>query len=119
MGPTGPWTRWLQRDDYVFVGNNGSLAGISGAVNVFNDGGADYLYVEDNNDPTPRTATFASGSLTWASYAAPITWVPSASSTGGVTYLDYEAGSGANDRRRQYDNLYHETYISAGGRDDR
>ena len=105
--------------DNIFVGNNGSLAGISGAIDVFNYVGADYLYVDDYNDPTPRNATFASGSLTWASYAAPITWVPSASSTGGVTYLDYEAGSGSNvidvDNT---DDLYHETYISAGGRND-
>ena len=81
---------------YVSVGTGDSLAGIKGAVTVANFYGSTYLYISDSADTTARSATLADGSLTWASYAAPIYWSPSSTSTGGVTYVAVYGGTGGN-----------------------
>jgi hypothetical protein len=72
----------------------GTAAGsINGLVDVYGSGDT-YLYVEDFNTTSPRTATLTSTSLTGLSSGA-IEWTPSPSPTGGVTLLEIY-GSAAN-----------------------
>jgi len=105
--------------DSVDVGE-GSLAGINGAVHVYNSSsgstGSSYLTINDSSDPTGQTATLSDGELTGLGASAPIYWTPSASFSGGVTYLTVAGGSGGN---KFYvdntSNLYMDTYLSTGG----
>ena len=85
------------QEDYVSVGTSNSLAGMQEGpwrwINVY---GSTYLYISDSADTMARSATLADGSLTWASYAAPIDWSPSSTPTGGVTYVAVYGGTGGN-----------------------
>ena len=59
---------------WVTIGNNGSLAGIKGAVQIFNSGnGYSYLNANDSADAKARSATFSDGTLTGLSNQGPIT----------------------------------------------
>ncbi len=74
--------------DNVHIGN-GTLAGISGAVNV-SGAGATYLYVDDGSDTSPHSPTLTGTSLTGLSPGT-IQWAASKTGTGGVTYLKIAA----------------------------
>ena len=76
----------------------GLTAGIAGSVDVYNSSssGYSYLTVDDSSDTTGRTANLYDGELTGLGASAPVYWSPSASSTGGVTFVDAEGGSGGN-----------------------
>jgi hypothetical protein len=71
--------------DSVNVGS-GTLANVNGAVSV-SGAGSTNLIVDDSNDATAHNATLTATSLTGLSRGA-IQWVPSATFTGGVIFLD-------------------------------
>ena len=102
--------------DWVDVGV-GSTAAIKGTVDVYNSSssGSSYLEVDDSSDTTGRTADLYNGGLTGLGAGAPIDWIPSASATGGVTYVMAYGGSGGNTFNvHNTSNLYHRTYLSTG-----
>jgi hypothetical protein len=83
----------------VTVGNNGSLAGIKGAVQVLDSGsGFSYLMIDDSADSKGRNATLSDGMLTGLANQAPITWDDgsSSSNSGGVEYVQIEGGAAAD-----------------------
>jgi hypothetical protein len=81
--------------DVVDVENNGSLAGIHGAVRVGTPG-ASTVYIDDSADKTGRTATLDQGHLTWTNYAAPVYWAPTAKGSSGLAFLGVYLGTGTN-----------------------
>ena len=103
--------------DSVDVGE-GSLAKINGQVLVYNSYsvGSSDLYIDDHLDTSGETATLDDGELTGMGASAPIEWVPSASISGGVTFLVVEGGTGRNMFLvNNTSSLYYETYLSTGG----
>jgi hypothetical protein len=76
-------------------GLGGTLANIAGPVNVDNSSGGTTLRVDDSGDTVGKTATLTDGLLTGLAPAA-ISWHPTASTTGGVNFLDILGGSGGN-----------------------
>jgi hypothetical protein len=74
--------------DTVKLGNNGSLADIGGLVHIDNSAGTTFLTMDDSADPTARTITMDTTSVTFDGYAS-VTW-------SGVFYLGLKAGSGGN-----------------------
>jgi hypothetical protein len=77
------------------VGAGGSVQGIQGPVTVDNPAGATELTVDDSKDPMSRNATLNDGSIVHLA-PAPISWTPTATATGGVTYVGIYGGSGGN-----------------------
>jgi hypothetical protein len=102
--------------DYVYAGN-GTMSSINGSVYVYG-AGSTYLYVEDYNDATGRTATLNQTSLSGLSTGT-IEWAPTTSSTGGVTYLDINGpAAGSTFNVTDTPNLYNYTFLDTGiGRD--
>jgi hypothetical protein len=88
----------------------GSLANINGWVNVYGTGSTG-LYLNDGNDTTGRTVSMYDGEITGLA-PANITWTPSASASGGVTYLALIGGAGG-DTFNVYNtsSLYFYTYL--------
>jgi hypothetical protein len=96
----------------------GSTAGIHGLVDAYNSGSGGYstLTVVDTADTTGRTANLYDGELTGLGLSAPVYWAPSASSTGGVTYVVvYGDAHGNTFNVYNTSNLYYDTYLSTGG----
>ena len=89
--------------DTVTIGSNapwlgGTLANITGSVNVSNTFGQTTLVVDDSGDTLSKTATLttlADGVLTGLAPAA-IYWAPTPLAVGGVNFLDILGGSGGN-----------------------
>jgi hypothetical protein len=75
----------------VGLGNMGS---INGWVDAYGPGSTS-LVLNDYNDTTGRTVSMYDGEVTGLS-PAPIYWTPTSSSTGGVTGLQMQGGSGGN-----------------------
>jgi hypothetical protein len=95
----------------------GTLAGIQGAVNV-SGGGATPLYVDDSADTTGQTFHLADGSLTGDTFA-PITWTPTANTSGGVDALEVLGGSGGNTFDvANTSNFHFYTYVNTGTGND-
>jgi acrosin len=110
--------------DYVLVGSDssylgkGTLANIKGVVNVYNGGGSTYLYVDDGADSASRTATLSAAGLTGLSPAT-IQWTPTASATGGVTFLDiYGSSAGSTYNVNDTPNLSYYTSLNTGAGGD-
>jgi hypothetical protein len=102
--------------DYVYVGN-GTLAGINGLVNVYGNGST-YLYVQDGNDSTVRTATMSAYALTGLS-AGTIEWSPTPNATNGVTSLIIAGPSaGSTYNVNNTPNLYFSTSLDTGAGGD-
>jgi hypothetical protein len=82
----------------VNVGNNGSLAGIAGDVNVGNGCGRATLVVDDSADTVGRTATITSSSITGLSAGGgAINYTAAGSATSyGVSAVTIDGGKGAN-----------------------
>jgi hypothetical protein len=85
--------------DYTYVGSNSSYTGgtarnINGTVNVYG-AGSTYLYVDDSADSTGRAIGLSNGAVTGIAPAS-IFYTPTSTSTGGVTYLFLNGGSGGN-----------------------
>jgi hypothetical protein len=99
--------------DFVYVGSDGSTANINGSVNV-SGAGSTYLYVEDDLDPVARNVTLTGSSLTGMSQGT-ITWVASSAATGGVVFLNID-GSNAGGTYTITDtpNLYYYTSLYTG-----
>src|SRR5208337_4685034 len=53
-------------NDIVAVGNNGSLAGIGGPVNVSNASGNDKLIIDDSRDTYARSIDISNNAVTFA-----------------------------------------------------
>jgi RTX calcium-binding nonapeptide repeat (4 copies) len=86
--------------DTVTIGSQapslgGTLASIAGPVNVSNSSGGTTLRVDDSGDTVSQTATLTDGLLTGLAPAA-ISWTPTATTSGGVDFLDILGGSGGN-----------------------
>ena len=84
--------------DSIFVGSGGSMAGIQGSVGI-NPVGDDGLYLDDTGDATGRDITMGTGHTHgWIDGIAPaeISWNTTATSSGGVTYVEVKTGSGNN-----------------------
>jgi hypothetical protein len=102
--------------DYVYAGN-GTMSSINGFVYVYG-AGSTYLYVEDYNDGTNRTANLNSFSLSGLSNGL-IEWSATSSSTGGVTYLDINGpAAGSTFNVNDTSNFYYYTYLSTGAGSD-
>ncbi len=100
----------------VYVGV-GLTAGIAGSVDVYNSSSSGYssLYINDYSDTTGRIANLYDGELTGLGASAPVYWSPSASSTGGVTFVNVEGGSGGNTFYvHNTSSLYDFTYVYTG-----
>jgi Ca2+-binding RTX toxin-like protein len=98
----------------------GTLADISGPVDVFNSiaTGTSYLTIDDSGDTTGGTATLDASSFTGPSGAA-ITWSASASATGGVTLLSvYGPAAGSTFNVYDTPDLYLLTVLNTGAGDD-
>jgi hypothetical protein len=97
----------------------GSMSGINGNVSV-NGLGSTSLYVNDSNDTTARTVTMSDGSLSGlGGGTGTIYWTPSATATGGVTFLSVTAGSGGNTFNvNNTSNLYYSTLLNTGTGND-
>ncbi len=85
-------------NDLVIVGNNGSLAGIQGTVNISNTSGQTNLFIDDSAD-TARNVTVTNAAVTFSSlatinYAGGNRW--SDGSLHGVTSLTVIDGKGTN-----------------------
>ena len=80
--------------DQVTIGN-GTLGSINGQVSVADTGGSAHLLVEDFLDTVGRTVTLGDGSLTGLAGSS-ITWTPTATGSGGVSYLSVLGGQGSN-----------------------
>jgi Ca2+-binding RTX toxin-like protein len=105
--------------DIVHVGDAGSVANIQGSVDVQNYQGGTVLGIHDDADATARTATLELGRLSWTAYAAPVTWVPTSTATGGVTYLGIDLGTAADTLLvEQTDALNSYTYVQTGAGND-
>jgi hypothetical protein len=103
--------------DVVSVGSGGTLAAILGAVSVKNTTGVSELWIDDSGDSTSRFATLDDGSLTWTyvAYAAPITWTPTSSTTGGVDLVHVYGGWGGNRFTvNNTSNMVNPTYLDTG-----
>jgi hypothetical protein len=84
--------------DTVSITNAGSAQGISGAINIENDGGFDALTIDDSADTTARTATFntftlggdTTGAITSANsnHNTAIGWADSANLNGATDIFD-------------------------------
>jgi hypothetical protein len=99
--------------DYVYVGN-GTLVGINGNVSV-SGAGSTYLYIEDGNDTASHTATLDQFGLSGLSKGG-IFWSASPSSTGGVTFLDIIGSPvGSTYTVTNTPNLYFYTFLDVGG----
>jgi hypothetical protein len=79
--------------DSTFLGG-GYTGSINGQVDVYG-AGSTYLYLDDSNDTTARTAYLYNGEVTGLS-PANIYWTATSSLTGGVSYLAIYGGSGGN-----------------------
>src|SRR5262249_30475031 len=84
--------------DTVTIGSlapllGGTLANIAGPVNVDNSSGGTTLRMDDSGDTVSKTATLTDGLLTGLAPAA-ISWIPTASTPGGVNFLDVLGGIG-------------------------
>jgi hypothetical protein len=102
--------------DSVYVGN-GTVAGINGSVSVAGAGSTN-LIVQDYLDTTAHSATLAGNYLMGLSNGT-IWWTPSATATGGVTYLSILDGAGSstfvvNDTS----NLFYYTNLNTGAGND-
>ncbi len=105
--------------DIVNVGNAGRLDGILAPVDVVNYVGGTVLGIHNDADTVGRTATLNFGQLTWLNYAAPVTWTAPTTSTGGVTYLGIDLGSGSDTLTAiQTDAFYSYTYVQTGAGND-
>jgi hypothetical protein len=87
-------------NNHVNIGSSGpslggTLANIAGPVNVGSFAGSTTLTVDDSGDAVSKTATLTDGLLIGLAPAA-ISWTPTASTTGGVNFLDILGGSGGN-----------------------
>jgi hypothetical protein len=94
----------------VGLGNTGNIAGFVDAYGA----GATSLDLNDENDTTVRTVTMNDGSVTGAG-SGTISWTPTSSPTGGVTYVEVDGGS-ANDtfNIKNTSDLYYDTYLLTG-----
>src|SRR5262249_43112140 len=86
--------------DTVTIGSlapllGGPLANTAGPVNVDNSSGGTTLRMDASGDTVSKTATLTDGLLTGLAPAA-ISWIPTASTTGGVNFLDVLGGIGGN-----------------------
>lgn len=98
--------------DYVYVGNS-TLAGINGNVSV-SGAGSTYLYVEDGSDSTAHTATLNQFDLSGLSKGT-ISWSASSTATGGVTYLDIiGSAAGSTYSISNTPNFYYYTFLETG-----
>jgi hypothetical protein len=97
----------------VYVETGLSTSSINGLVDV--DGvGDNYLYVEDFNTSSPRTAFLSGTSLTGLS-AGVIEWTPSFSPTGGVTALEiYSSAANTTFDVVSIPSLYYGTALVGG-----
>jgi Ca2+-binding RTX toxin-like protein len=106
--------------DAVRVGRAGRLDGIAGAVHVSHASGRTILEILNDADTTGRTATLNLGRLTWTNYAAPLTWVPTTTTTGGVTYVQIDLGLGSDTLTAdRVDALYSSVYLRTGAGNDK
>jgi hypothetical protein len=83
----------------VRIGNQGSLSGIDGAVQVLDSGsGFSDLMIDDSGDSKVRSATLSDGMLTGLGNLAPITWDDGSSSSksGGVESVQIQGGTAAD-----------------------
>jgi hypothetical protein len=95
----------------------GTLAGIQGAINV-SGAGATPLYVDDSGDTAGQTFYLDDGSLTGNTFA-PITWTPTAGTSGGVDALEVLGGSGGNTFNiANTSNFHFYTYVNTGTGND-
>jgi hypothetical protein len=78
-------------NDIVAVGNNGSLAGIGGPVNVSNASGNDKLIIDDSRDTYARSIDIRNNAVTFAAVASDpavtINYAPAQNSSAGVNQL--------------------------------
>lgn len=78
-------------NDIVAVGNNGSLAGIGGPVNVSNTSGNDKLIIDDSRDTYARSIDIRNNAVTFAAVgtdpAVTINYTPAQNSSAGVSQL--------------------------------
>jgi hypothetical protein len=82
--------------DTVYVGLNGSLSGVAGAVNVSNNSGHTSLQLDDSNDSVGRTVNITDHSVTGLSAGA-INYTARTSNAGaGVSALTIDGGRAAN-----------------------
>jgi hypothetical protein len=99
-------------NDTVDVGG-GSLANIYAAVYVSGTGSTN-LYLNDTLDTTGRTVSMYDGKVTGLA-PANIYWTPTSSSSGGVTSLTVDGGSGSNSFYiENTSNFYGNTLLSTG-----
>jgi hypothetical protein len=108
--------------DVTYLGSggsilNGTLAAINGPVNV-QGAGATWLYLGDEGDSTGHTVTLGNGSITGLAPAT-ISWTPSASAYGGVTYLEVFGSSGGSTYNvTGTSNFPYDTYLQTGPGND-
>jgi hypothetical protein len=108
--------------DSVTVGSaapnyGGTLANIHGTVDVYGTGSTS-LYIDDSGDTASHIATLTGSSLTGLSPAL-IEWTPSASATGGVTFLAVLGSAGASTYNvTNTPNLHYNTDLSTGAGGD-
>lgn len=102
-GSSGAVTVKSGGNDSVIVGNNGSLSGIGGPVNVSNISGQDSLEIDDSNDNSARTIDITNRSVNFAATstepAVTVNYQPSQSENGvmvGVKYLTLLDAQAAN-----------------------
>jgi hypothetical protein len=80
--------------DQVNIGN-GTVSNINGAVTVSDTGGSASVLVEDYADPFGQTVSMYDSLLTGLT-PAPVSWTPTATGSGGVSYLHILGGTGNN-----------------------
>jgi hypothetical protein len=108
--------------DSVTIGSaapssNGTLANIFGTVDVYGAGNTS-LYIDDSGDPTSHTATLTPSSLTGLSPAT-IQWTASASTKGGVTFLNINgSAAGSTYYVNNTPNLRYNTNLNTGAASD-
>jgi hypothetical protein len=106
---------------YVYVGGGPSgVQGITGYVDVYNSKstGSSRLVVDDTGDTTARTVNMYDGEITGLAPAY-IYWAPTATATGGVTFLNVVGDSGGNTFNvLNTSNFSDGTYLNTGAGDD-
>jgi hypothetical protein len=115
-------------NDTVVVGNYngsvnngaGSLGNIQGSVDVYGSGST-ALYLDDSGDSVGRNVVLYDGSISYSG-SAPIYYTPTASSSGGVSYLAVYGGNGGYGGNTftvdDTSNLAAGTYLSTGNGND-